>query len=291
MNRRVLLHIFLITLSVYHALTADGCGDMWPRGDGGYSVKYGDQCTGSGGYCTCGKSVEKFNFRDNTSWCCNASQCEREGDYGDDIMCEKGSLLPLTTPCQGECNTGRSHSSPRQYWGCGSMDQCIKIQHVSDKVQHCHDGSDETINQDVYASIQWDKLTTCHLYGDEERPGVRCSGQGLPGDCMLYSRWCNENTVLKCSELGGLTSVHTEVCSNKTYWLHHPCTSFSKPGGRRCSAEYSGQCYYPHGDDYYTSKTCRDGSHDINMAEVEPEYSGGVGRRCESALTRALMCK
>merc|ERR1711942_570774 len=100
--------------SVYHALTADGCGDMWPRGDGGFSVKCGDQCTGSGGYCTCGKNAKKFNFRDTTSWCCNASQCEREGDYGDDIMCEKGSLLPLTTPCQGECNTGRSHSSQRQ---------------------------------------------------------------------------------------------------------------------------------------------------------------------------------
>merc|ERR1712179_211577 len=260
MNEQILL--LLVTLCIYPALTADGCSDSW--GGGGLSVRCGDQCTGVGGYCTCGKDAAKFNFRDNTSWCCGASMCERKGNF--DIVCEEGSLLPLTTPCQGECNTGIGFDAARQYWSCDSKDQCIKIQHVSDKVHHCHDSSDEMITQDVYTPIQWDKLTTCYLYGDEDRPGVRCSGQGMPGDCQLYSRWCNENTVLKCSELGGLTTVHTEVCSNKTFWLNHPCTSTIRgvqQGGRRCSAEYSGQCYYPNSTDYRRSKTCKDGSHNI----------------------------
>ena len=42
MNRRVLLHIILITLSAYHALTADGCIDMWPRALPLAVGRYGD---------------------------------------------------------------------------------------------------------------------------------------------------------------------------------------------------------------------------------------------------------
>ena len=133
-------------------------------------------------------------------------------------MCKKGTLLPLTTPCQGECNTERSHFAGRQYWICDSRDQCIKIQYVEDTVQHCLDRSDERmIHQDLLTPILWDKLTTCYQDYDGNLPGVKCSNQGIRNDCLDYPSWCNDDSVMRCSELGGRTSVHTEVCSNNTF--------------------------------------------------------------------------
>ena len=189
-------------------------------------------------------------------------------------MCKKGSLLPLTTPCQGECNTGLSFYAARQYWGCESKDQCIKIQYVQDEVEHCNDKSDERrITKDFYSPIQWDKLTTCYRHGDKGFPGVKCSGQGVSDDCLLYGEWCNEGVIIKCSELGGRTSVHSAVCLNTTHWLKHPCTYWNYEG-RRCNSEYSGQCYYPDSHSWYVSKTCRKRSHDImlNNGSCPPTY-------------------
>ena len=248
--------IFCATCS----LAADGCGST-VFGDGGYSVRCGDECTGGEGFCTCGEGAKKFNHRDNTTWCCNASQCEKNGK---DIVCKMGTLLPLSTPCQGKCNTGRSFNAGRQYWTCDSREQCIKIQHWQDKTHHCKDRSDERKRQeDVFSPVQWDLLTTCYVLGNTHLPGVMCSGQGHPGDCMDYSRWCNDKSVMKCGELGGRTSVHTEVCSNNTFWTGKTCRGWRKDG-RRCSSGYSGQCFYPesHGSSFLL-KTCKDGSHDI----------------------------
>ena len=123
MKRNSILRLLVVALSVYHALSADGCD----RG----SVRCGDECTGS---CTCGEDAEEFDAWNNTSWCCKASDCKK---IWDDIVCKKGTLLPLTTPCQGECNTGKSYRAARQYWGCDSKDLCIKIQYVQDGLFHC----------------------------------------------------------------------------------------------------------------------------------------------------------
>jgi len=291
MNGRAILHLVMVTYSVYHALSADGCHPG--------SVRCGDECTGHShkGSCTCGKDAEQFNYRDNTSWCCNASDCMKIG-RNNDIVCKKGTLLPLTTPCHGECSTEISHYAARQYWGCERKDQCIKIQYVQDGIEHCYDGSDERqANKDFYSPIQWDKLTTCYPYskfGNDKWPGVKCSGQGLADDCMNYGMWCNERTALKCSELGGRTSVHTEVCSNSTYWTDLPCTeayAYSYEG-KRCTSENSGQCYFPDSNVWFLSKTCIDGSHDtqqdnkINISEVEPKCVGGVDEMCESGVIR-----
>ena len=134
---------------------------------------------------------------------------------------------------------------------------------MQDGVQHCRDRSDERkIGQDLYSPIQWDKLTTCYQYSNKDSPGVKCSGQGVYDECLRYHEWCNERVVLKCQELGGLTTVHSQVCSNNSFWLKHPCTALNYEG-RRCSSEYSGQCYYPDSKDYLLSKICRDRSHDI----------------------------
>ena len=86
----------------------------------------GKECTGGGGYCTCVENAEIFDYHDNTIWCFNANQCEKTGKNGDKV-CNKETPLQLTTPCQGESNTGRSYSAARDYWGCDSKDQCIKI--------------------------------------------------------------------------------------------------------------------------------------------------------------------
>ena len=70
------LQLVVVALSVYHTLSADGCGS------GEYSVRCGEECTGDEGYCTCGEEAEKFDYRDNTTWCCNASECEQTGKKG-----------------------------------------------------------------------------------------------------------------------------------------------------------------------------------------------------------------
>ena len=300
MRGTIILHLVVITLSVYHALCADGCGNNI-YGKGGSNVRCGDECTGEGGSCTCGKDAERFDYRNNTSWCCNASECEKTWNkkYRKyvDIVCKKGTLLPLTTPCQGECNTGRSFFAARQYWGCDSKDQCIKIQYVEDKIHHCRDRSDERKNnQDLYSPIQWDKLTPCYSKGDKAMPGVRCSGQGLPNDCLTYSRWCNERTVMKCSELGGVTTVHTQVCSNNTYWTNLPCTTHGGYKGRRCNSEYSGQCYYPNRPKHawWLPQTCRDGSHDILLlpknGSCPSTYFSCLREKKEYCLSKHLHC-
>ena len=235
---------------------------------------------------------------ESTTWCCNASDCYKTGvKEKENIVCKKGTPLPLTTPCQGKCNTGRSQSAAREYWGCESKDQCIKIQYVEDGVQHCRDRSDERkISKDLYSPIQWDDLTTCNKYNDERRPGVKCSGQGVTGDdCLQYYDWCNERVVLKCRELGGLTTVHGKVCSNNTFWMRHPCTSWKGVReGKRCSSGFSGKCYYPDSDKWWLSKTCRDRSHDIRPLPTNgscpPTYFSCLVDKKESCVSEHLRC-
>ena len=48
---------------------ADGCDDR-------VNVRCGDECTGDVGSCS-GEDAKKFDSRDNTSWCCNATDCEK----------------------------------------------------------------------------------------------------------------------------------------------------------------------------------------------------------------------
>ena len=291
MKASPILHLLVVALSIYHVLTSDGCG----IGSGKSSVRCGKECTGPMGECTCGKNAERFNHLNDTIWCCNASNCKRTFNS---IKCDNGTLLPLTTPCQGECNTGRSYSSARQYWACDNKEQCIKIQHVEDGVHHCLDRSDERKrNTDNFSPIQWDKLTTCNQFGYDEWSGLKCSGQGEHDDCMLYSKWCNEKTVLKCLELGGRTSVHTEVCSNNTFWADIPCTMNMPEGitaGRRCTSEYSGQCYYPGYDDSNLLTTCRDRSHDIlpmlKNGSCPLTYFSCLVDKKESCLSPYLQC-
>ena len=144
-----LLHLLVVTICVHPTLSADGCGSSWDPVYGGASVKCGDYCTGQEGYCTCGENNKKFDYRDNTTWCCNASQCQKDDDYFGIVTCKVGTPLPLTTPCEGKCNDHRSYYAGRHYWGCAGGDQCIKIQHVQDKTHHCKDRSDERKNQEA----------------------------------------------------------------------------------------------------------------------------------------------
>ena len=129
----------------------------------------------------CGEVVKSFDYCDNTTWYCIAGECEKNGII--------------------ECNTGRRH-----YWRCDSKEQ---IQDVFDNIMHCLDRSDERARG--LSPILWDRLPSC---GSELSPGVKCSSQGLPIDCLDYSRWGNERTAMKCSELGGWPFVHKKICSN-----------------------------------------------------------------------------
>ena len=290
MNYWSLISLVVGALSVHNAMGADGCGGAVGEHVGGYSVRCGEKCTGPRGYCTCGKGNKKFNVFDSTTWCCNASQCQKTGK---DIVCEKGTPIPLTTPCNGKCNTGRSYFASRQYWTCDGKKQCIKIQHWQDKVHHCLDRSDERLRQeDVFLPIQWNLLTPCKE--GQSWAGVRCSNQGLPADCLEYALWCNENNVMKCHELGGRTSVHKEVCSNNTFWTRQTCRYDGKKG-RRCSSGNSGQCYYPGSRNHlFVQETCKDGSHDIRSksknSSCPPKYISCKVNGKDSCLAPFLHC-
>ena len=95
----------------------------------------------------------------------------------------------------------------------------------------------------------------------------------------------------ECQELGGLTTVHSQVCSNNSFWLKHPCTAWGYEG-RRCNSEYSGQCYYPDSYDWYLTKTCRDRSHDIlpKNGSCPPTYFSCLINKMESCLSEYLHC-
>jgi len=230
-----ILLLLVVTLCVHLILGDDGC-------DHSLSVRCGEECTRAGGNCTCGSDAKKFNYRSNTTWCCNASQCMKQGG---NIVCRKGTPIPLTTPCNGKCNIGSSFYAGRQYKVCDSKDQCVKIQYWQDMEYYdCEDHSDEK-KEDVYPPIQWANLTTCYQGKMKKRQqGVKCSGQGLIDDCLTYSSWCHDDrSVLQCQELGGRTTVHTEVCSNKTFWSENPCRHGDSKG-KRCNSGYIGQCYY-----------------------------------------------
>ena len=285
-----LLHILVVLLSLHLTLSADGCvGSQY--GKGGASVKCGTECTGDGGSCTCGEGTKSFDYLDNTTWCCGGSDCTR---HGRDITCKVGTPLPLSSPCHGECNNHRSYWAGRQYWACDNKEQCSKIQHLTDGVNHCKDRSDERKRpEDVLSPIQWDIINTCEDGNGDE--GLACSGQGLDNDCLLYSQWCNDAFVFKCGELGGFrTTVHSDLCSNNTFWTEKPC-----PGpddGRRCSSEKSGQCYYPDysGPVSYVKKTCKDGSHDIlslpKNGSCPPNYFRCPVNKKESCIAPILRC-
>ena len=283
----------IISLSVHQVFSADGCGSTIKVSEGTdyrYSVRCGDMCTGrKARHCTCGRGSKRFNAYDNTTWCCNGSECKmnEEGD----ITCKYGTPIPLTTPCNGKCNTGKSFYGGRQYWTCDNKDQCIKIQHWADKIHHCMDRSDERKRpEDVYSPIQWDQMTTCGNTSD--RPGVKCNGW-----CMPYYHWCNELSVMKCRELGGRTTVHKEVCSNNTFWTGLPCRYYSNEG-KRCSSGYSGQCYFARPQKSkiwrFLLKTCKDGSHDIfpfpSTGSCPPSYFPCLVNNTQSCVAAALKC-
>ena len=186
-------------------------------------VKCGTKCTGHYGSCTCGEGTKSFNYLDNTTWCCGGSDCTKTGGFFGQVTCKVGTPIPLSSPCHGECNNHRSYWAGRQYWSCDNKEQCIKIQHLTDGVNHCKDRSDERKRpEDVLSPIQWDIINTCKTgYGE----GLTCSGQGLGNDCLQYWKWCNDAFVFKCGELGGFrTTVHRDLCSNNTFWTEKPCT-------------------------------------------------------------------
>jgi len=120
-----ILLLLVVTLCVHHILGDDRCGH-------GESVRCGEDCTGPKGFCTCGYGAKKFNYQDNTTWCCNASDCEKKGA---DIVCRKGNTIPLTTPCNGKCNN--DNYAGRQYTKCDSKDRCIKTVWADDEYYDC----------------------------------------------------------------------------------------------------------------------------------------------------------
>ena len=161
------LYLVVCFLSVDQILGADGCGKAVGAHVGGYSVKCGDDCTGPRGSCQCGEGSKKFDVFDNTTWCCNGNQCKKEvsewrGKNQTNIVWKYGNPIPLTTTCNGKCNTGISYFAARQYKNCENKKQCIKIQHWEDNTYHCNDRSDEKKRpEDAFLPINWDFLTPC----------------------------------------------------------------------------------------------------------------------------------
>ena len=285
------MKIFLVAgvmlLLAEHGEAADGCG---VEGDPGHGkVRCGESCTGWGGSCTCGEGSKKFNHRDNRTWCCNGSQCERNGR---DVSCKKGTALPLTTQCEGKCNDFVSHYAQRQYKACDEV-QCIKPEYWADETFHCRDRSDERKRpEQVYTAIQWHNMTKCDYMGKKYLPGVTCTGvEGVPG-CLEYPLWCNDKMGSSpCYELGGRNSMHREVCSNNTFWGQHSCKYWDYEG-TRCSSGFSGQCFYGKNPPFWMSTTCRDGSHLVEkkVGDCPLDYFPCLVNGTMSCLHHGLHC-
>ena len=105
-------------------------------------------------------------------------------------------------------------------------------------------------------------MKECHSYNDKYgNSGLTCDG--VLGNCLTYSEWFNDKYVASCSHLGGLTSLHQEVCGNHTYWHPKTCRQ-NDEDGVRCSSAWSGQCYFLDTTDWWLKKTCDDGSDEIH---------------------------
>ena len=72
----------------------------------------GDHCIGSSPYCFCGG--ETFQVSRETNHCCVTSgqNCtSRPGVYGDDIVCDQGSKIPMTEHCPNDDRRVQCHNS------------------------------------------------------------------------------------------------------------------------------------------------------------------------------------
>ena len=255
----ILRCVLIYSVIIHQARAADGCARY------GYGVRCGQNCTDWDGSCTCEAGEEKFDWDNEQSWCCNGAQCEKTGRG--DISCLEGTRQPLTTPCNKLCNNHISYNSARQYVACDNTiiteQQCIKRQFYMDETFHYRDRSDE--REDInpfYQPVSWTSLRECDYAGDKRLPGLTCTGANLPNDCLPYSRWCNNKYVMPCTELGGRTSVHWDVCNNATWWTGKTCR-YRDEEAVRCSSYNSGQCHYPHTSYSRLSRECKDGSHNI----------------------------
>jgi hypothetical protein len=91
------------------------------------------------------------------------------------ISCAKGTTQQLSKPCEGKCNIppGRGYSA-RQYKGCETAKQCIKISEWEDSLTHCWDRSDEKEEQKPSGDdVDWD-MKKCHN-GNTNKLGLSCA--------------------------------------------------------------------------------------------------------------------
>ena len=166
----------------------------------------------------------------------------------------------MTEPCEGKCNDSSVDMyGARHYKSCYSKKQCVKISQWKDDKIDCWDRSDEEEDGSGAPPIDW-QMKEC---GSKDYPGL--TWDGAWDDCLAYSDWCNDKIAATCPHLGGLTSLHQDVCGNHTFWHLKTCRWWSYDGVR-CSSARSGQCFYPDTDNYWLKKTCDDGSDQIHLS-------------------------
>jgi hypothetical protein len=219
----VLLRSLLVYGLITHHVRADDCG-RYRYG----LVRCGEEC---GDSCVCGAGGQKFDFKRDV-WCCDADKCEMD-EWSGGISCANGTTLPLTKPCEGECNDYSAGSYfARHYKSCYSRTQCVMTSQWTYNKIECWDRSDEEEDRSGAPPNDW-QVKEC---GNSYYPGLTCDG--TRGDSLGYSSWCNDKIVASCSHLGGLTSLHQEVCRNDTYWHPKTCRDGFKDGVR-CSSAWS----------------------------------------------------
>jgi hypothetical protein len=118
---------------------------------------------------------------------------------------------------------------------------------------------------------------------------VTCAGASVRDDCLYYYEWCNDKFVASCSHLGGLTTLHQEVCGNNTYWNPKTCRAGDEDGVR-CSSAWSGQCFYPNTIYWNLKKTCADGSDEIHSRGTNCSNLADPNKCTSSCLTPTPGC-
>ena len=247
-------------------------------------MRCGEEC---GSSCVCGAGGERFDSKSDV-WCCGGADCEK--DRSGDISCAKGVTQPLTIPCEGKCNDySAGWAGARHYRICNkTLRQCVKTSQWTNRKIECLDRTDEEDDRSGAPPIDWE-VKECDAYGYKSMPGLTCDGAGVYDDCLDYSYWCNEKYVASCGHLGGLTSLHQEVCGNHTYWHAKTCRWWDEEGVR-CSSHYNGQCYYPNTTNWWLMKTCADGSDEIHTVGSICSNPADPNKCTSSCLTPTTGC-
>ena len=189
-----------------------------------------------------------------------------------------GRELNLTEACDQKCNFYEEDKwrtaggVQRSFMPCNATDvkitECVQEDKMRDGKYDCKNRADEEAfgNSSLLLLDLENILIPCRQEGKQ---GFKCSGDGVPENCLRMVHWCQPDPTHTCNELKGTTAtgktIDPQLCSNQSFWEHKKCTYY---GWYRCTGDTPGQCGHIKIKDF----ACKDGS-----SEIEPPQGGDCG--------------